>query len=276
MLMISNGLIIMKKLKINGKKLKTAINNLSLTIKSAAVDRGQIGEKTLHRLLRGEAINEAVVLRFFQNLGLHVNDFVIDSGQIESSRKENEKIIINENSNYKIVLKKFELPNSYYLPIEIDWIFDFTNPNIKVIDTLKSLNTSLTEYCGIDKGKSNSRNFENSLLRLVSTNIIKEYIQELEDNEIYTYSGIYTGWEDYDEEHRHLDRFYKIKYVNSKFKLALYFTRNNTANKLVADINIGFIPPMEIVKGYDNIIVDGDVDYYDDNGRARRPVWESI
>ena len=257
----------MKKVKINGSKLKQTIKGMSLTIKAAALNRGQIGEKTLYRLLSGEEINETVVLRFFQNLGIRYSDYIIDNDKLELTKNEpEEELELTGNSNSKIVLQKFELPDSFYLPIKMNWIFDFTNPNIKVLETLKSLNKSLIDYCESKKKETETLSFENSFSRLISTNEIKDYINDLEANGIFTYSGIYTAWNSREEEHQHDEDHYRVLCLDSTFKLALYFSRTNISNKFIAAINIGTPPPPRIGKVYSNIIVNGDFNYYNNDG----------
>ena len=259
----------MKKLKINGAKLRSTISSMSLLIKSAAEDKGKIGVKTLHRMLNGEEINKDVVLKLFQNLGLDYIEYLSHNNSSEEISKDNEsKIELTANPNYTIILNKFELPHSYYLPLKIIWVFDFTNPSEEILELLESFNSTLTEYCGTEKSKVDTLSFENSFLRLKSTNIIDSYVSKLASYQIQIFSSLYKVWEYSDEEWQYED--FRVAYLNSEYQLALYFTRDNL-KRFIASVNIGTPPPLKVPDGYNNIIVDGNSSYYNNEGEIDIP-----
>jgi hypothetical protein len=258
----------MKKFAINGQKLRDSISSLSLTIKSAAV-KGQIGEKTIHRMLNGETIKETSIINFFQNLRLDYKDFLLEKVDIKNDKElEEESIGYTAGANSKVILKSFALPHSYDLPITILWKFDLVDASKEILQIIESLNPILSEYSSYTEEQINSLTFDESFYRLSTTSTINNYIEELSKNEVYTYSGIYKVWDTYENS---LPSGELIKYYNKKNYLALYFTRESHIKKYIASVNVGESPPDKMEDNYTNVIVDGDYNYYNENGELNTP-----
>ena len=258
----------MKKIAINSNKLRDSISSMSLTIKSAAA-KGQIGEKTIHRMLNGESIKETSIINFFQNLRLDYKDFLLEKIDIRNENElVEESIAFTAGANSKVILKSFALPHSYDLPIDVLWKFDLVDASKEILETIESLNSILSEYCSYTNEQINSLAFDQSFYRLSTTSTINNYIEELRKKEVYTYSGIYNTWNDY-ENSMPSGELLKV-YSITKY-LALYFTRKSHVKKYVASVNVGKSPPDKMEDKYTKVIVDGDIDYYDKNGEINIP-----
>ncbi len=103
-----------------------------------------------------------------------------------------------------------------------------------------------------------------SYLRLTSTNIIESHISKLASLEIYTYSGLYKIWQSRVERVDYGEEWWDNKFIDSKYQLALYFTRDNSKKEFIANVCIGEPPPIKKDESYGEVIVNGDKNYYNE------------
>lgn len=260
----------MNKVVINGELLRKAISDKCLTIVNAA-EKGKIGEKTLHRLLKGEAIKENVVISFFQNLKLSHSEYLINNSGV-NHKDSGESITRNTvaGSNSSIILFPFQMPCSTSIPHLIIWDFDIINPNKELLELFKKLNENLEEYC--DAENINSLSFEGSFARLTLTSATFDIIKEIAKHKVYAFSGTYDYYKESQEKVNDFDgKEDWFKYYNSSQRLYLYFTENNLIKRVEAHVNIGKEPPWKMEDGFKNVIVNGDKNYYDDKGEINLP-----
>jgi len=252
----------MKKIKINGFLLRGAISKKSLTIVNAA-EKGGIGEKTIHRLLNGEAIKEAIVLKLFRNLGLNHQEYLMFSNPFDSLDDGKSLTIKNmQGANSQTTLFPFEMPFSGSIPALFIWDFDVSNPNDELLDLFKKLNQNLEEYCNAED--INSLSFEGSFTRLTSTSSIFNIIKEISKHKVFTFSGVYDYYTS-SKEQLYDGKEDWVKYYSSSKRFYLYFTENSLLSHVIAKVNKGEYPPSKMEEGFSNVVVNGDYDYYNED-----------
>ena len=251
----------MKKIIVNGDKLRIALSEMSLSIVNAA-KKGNIGEKTLHRILNNEPIKESIILRLFQNLGINYRDYLSEELDSSSNKEANLKIVYTDKPNIEVIFEKFTLPQSTDIPLELLWEFDITDPTEEALNLIKTFNTALSEYCSYTDKEINRLDFDSSYRRLKSNTKIKGHVDTLKTHGIYTFSGIYNAWSSRDETRSTENGEIKEKFYWSTKYLGLFLTQKRDINHVIASVNAGNPPPIRMEKDYFNVTVNEDPFYY--------------
>lgn len=195
----------LKKISIDGSRLRSAIRDQGQTIKGLA-ERVRIGEKTMHRLLNGEEIRSDKVEKIFTAMNLKVEDFI--QGSNFSGRGGDSAQSYTFTGNSEITLSGFEIPDFRLLPLTLTWRLDVPSPNTKQLEALQQFNATLSSY--LSTKRDSYVDFDTEFTKLSMGHEISNAVSGMRDLGIYAYFGVYQRWISMDEDYQHFYDGYKM------------------------------------------------------------------
>ena len=150
----------LKKISIDGDKLREHIKGHNYTIKGFA-EKVNIGEKTLHRLLSGEAIRRDKVETIAHFLDITV-DHILKDGALNKVDNDGADGYRFYNGTSEITLTPFEKQHFFFKPYTLVWKFDISPVTQEQLEIIESFESTVRDY--LSKAPGHDGEFVQELL----------------------------------------------------------------------------------------------------------------
>ncbi len=180
----------LKKISIDGDKLREHIRAHGDSIKRFA-EKVNIGEKTLHRLLNGEAIRRDKVEAIAHFLDITV-DHILEDEALNTADNDGADGYRFNNGTSEITLTPFEKQHFFFKPYALVWKFDISPVNQKQLEIIESFESTVRDY--LSKAPGHDGEFVQEFADLSMGVEIASRIDELEKKGLYAFFAGYTKY----------------------------------------------------------------------------------
>lgn len=181
----------LQKIVIDGQALRAAIRDAGGTIKGTA-EGARIGEKTLHKILKGLPIRSDKVELVFKYLNLNIDEFRVtkSEGRNPIGTAEDNTFIFTGDS--EITLGPLEVPDFRNFPIKLIYRLDVPAASKKQLEAMKAFNNVLEFHFASEP--SNRVDFETEYNKLSLYTEVNEQLERLKIEGLFVRFGTFVYW----------------------------------------------------------------------------------